>query len=358
MPGPAPAVQTAGKPPAMSSSSSRTVRVVCVILTLVCVIAGAWAGITLSALSITAQPQQFRSLAKLVAGGPQMESGGMQWKEQLQDFYGTIIETVESPEMVQKARERVHALNPDLKDSDVSIVVRQTKGSAIFNILATGSEPKYTQIFLNALLDEFIAFRQIIREQAQGKVLSVFLQEVVNKQKTMEEALEAQQAAGRDAANVIAKIELERLKERLKLLGNERDDLRMALKGTPPDAAEKTARANVLEEEIGRIGDLITQSEAPAATLEATRLRAEAAKTAYEGMFTQAERFQAMFNTRSDYVAIQERASPAMEAYVDWKMPMITAGGAGAAAGLIAGLIISFIISMLGRSNEPQQAVS
>ncbi len=96
-----------------------------------------------------------------------------------------------SAEMNRKARERVHALHPDLKDSDVEIRVKQTKGSAIFTILASGPETKYTQIFLNALVDEFIAFRQSIREQAQGKVLSVFLQEVVNKQKAMEEKSEA-----------------------------------------------------------------------------------------------------------------------------------------------------------------------
>jgi succinoglycan biosynthesis transport protein ExoP len=109
------------------------------------------------------------------------------WREQQADFYGTIIETVESAEMKRRALERVRALNPDLKDSDVEIRVAQTKGSAIFNILATGSEPRYTKIFLDALLDEFIAFRQSIREQAQGKVLQQFLQEVVNKQKVMEE---------------------------------------------------------------------------------------------------------------------------------------------------------------------------
>jgi hypothetical protein len=129
----------------------------------------------------------FRSLAKLVAGGRMVASGETQWKEMFQDFYGTIIETIESAEMQRKARERVHALHPELKDHDVDIRVAQTKGSAIFNVLATGDDPKYTQIYLNALLDEFIAFRQAIREQAQGKVLSTFLQEVVIKQKVMEE---------------------------------------------------------------------------------------------------------------------------------------------------------------------------
>lgn len=133
----------------------------------------------------------YQSIAKLVAGGKMVIGGGIEWQEQMQDFYGTIIETIESAEMLRKARERVRALNPELKDSDVDIRVTQTKGSAIFNILATGPEPKYTRIFLDALLDEFIGFRQSIREQTQGKVLSTFLKEVVNKQKVMEERNEA-----------------------------------------------------------------------------------------------------------------------------------------------------------------------
>jgi succinoglycan biosynthesis transport protein ExoP len=147
-------------------------------------------GVCVQALRITGRPQEFRSLAKLVAGGQMVFNDSVTWREQQADFYGTIIETVESAEMKRRALERVRALNPDVKDSDVEIRVAQTKGSAIFNILATGSEPKYTKIFLDSLLDEFIAFRQSIREQAQGKVLQQFLQEVVAKQKVMEESLE------------------------------------------------------------------------------------------------------------------------------------------------------------------------
>jgi polysaccharide biosynthesis transport protein len=147
-------------------------------------------GVCVQALRITGRPQEFRSLAKLVAGGQMVINDSVSWREQQADFYGTIIETVESAEMKRRALERVRALNPDVKDSDVEIRVAQTKGSAIFNILATGSEPKYTRIFLDALLDEFIAFRQSIREAAQGKVLQQFLQEVVTKQKVMEDSLE------------------------------------------------------------------------------------------------------------------------------------------------------------------------
>jgi capsular polysaccharide biosynthesis protein len=335
-------------------SNSRTKNVVRIVIILACMFFGACAGVSWSALHITGKPQVFRSLAKIVAGGPIVASGDLQWREQLQDFYGTIIETLESAEMIRKARERVHALHPDLKDSDVDIRVAQTKGSAIINILATGSEPKYTQIFLNALLDEFMAFRQIIREQAQGKVLSTFLQEVVNKQKKMEDASAELAAVGSDAKNILARTELERLTGRLVALSNERDDLRMTVKSTPPDAAEKTTRLSLLEEEIQRISHEIVEPEAAAARLNALTQRHATAKLAYEEMFKQAENFQKMFNSKSDYVAIQERATTASEHTEDWKMPIILGGAGGAILGLVTGLLVSLLISLLGRSNAPQ----
>ena len=136
--------------------TSRNVIITCVAITLACMFFGACGGVSWMALRLTGKPPMFRSLAKVVvASRMTVQTDEL---DQKFDFYGTIIETLESAELNRKAAERVHALHPDLKDSGVEIRVVQTKGSAIFNVLATGSEPKHTQIFLNALLDEFIAF--------------------------------------------------------------------------------------------------------------------------------------------------------------------------------------------------------
>lgn len=260
--------------------------------------------VTLCGWSAYAAPPQFQSMAKLVAGGRMVLGNENRWEEQLQDFYGTIIETVESRELNKKADERVSSLHPDLKTSDVTIQVRQSKGSAIFTVIATGSEPKHTQVFLNAIMDEFIAFRQMIREQAQGKVLSTFLQEVVNKQKEMETAMDAKVRA-ETANGSLAKIELERLGERLKTLSNERDDLKMNASGD----STKKQRLDVLDAEIKRVGEEITRNDEITARIKDTSERAQTARTAYEQMFKRAENFMNMFNTQSDYVAIMERAS-------------------------------------------------
>jgi uncharacterized protein involved in exopolysaccharide biosynthesis len=152
-------------------------------------------GVSIQALRITGKPDSYQSLAKLVAGGRIVSNeGNVGWQEQLTDFYGTIIETLESAEMKRRALERVRALYPDLKDTNVDIRVAQTKGSAIFNVFAIGSEPKFTKIFLDAMLDEFVAFRQQIREQGLERALNTFTETVVKKSKELQERTEKLEA--------------------------------------------------------------------------------------------------------------------------------------------------------------------
>ena len=316
------------------------------IIILVCALIGAGAGTVLQALRITGRPQEFRSLAKLVAGGQMVSNDSIAWREQQQDFYGTIIETIESAEMKRRALERVRALNPDLKDADVDIRVAQTKGSSIFNILATGSEPKYTRIFLDALLDEFIAFRQSVREQAQGKVLQQFLQEVVTRQKSMEQSFAMLENVRAKVGTLSVKSDQERLIARLNTLRDQRDDLRLELK---PLDAKDAARAplesklGVTEQGIQEVEAELQRHEPGISALRGISEKYEADKQAYERLFEQAEKIQSGFNSTTDYVAIQERATPAAENVEDWVMPMVVgAGGLGVVGGLV-GLVLSLI---------------
>jgi polysaccharide biosynthesis transport protein len=417
-------------------------------------------GVCVQALRITGRPQEFRSLAKLVAGGSLQLDNSISWREQQADFYGTIIETVESAEMKRRALERVRALNPDVKDSDVEIRVAQTKGSAIFNILATGSEPKYTRIFLDALLDEFIAFRQSIREQAQGKVIQQFLSEVVTKQKLMEESLEgltkfktanniltitngnnlaaqflgnleaqretqrttledlrlaianvnaAMEArermlsaagaggagAGATAANVgetaqpagslktadntpgrngmtMAEQDYLRTKSKITELKTKLDSLLIQFKAQHPmvqDVTEELAAQKALltsyAEQIGQemhtqMADIqrrvqvldaqIAEKHKEALDLgskiaEHNKLekKAESAKMAYEKLFEKVEQIQSAFSSQADYVAVQERATPASEDVQDWVMPIVV----GLVMGMGAGIVILLLFDRL-----------
>jgi uncharacterized protein involved in exopolysaccharide biosynthesis len=89
--------------------------------------------------------------------------------------------------MKRHALERVRALHPDLKDKDVGIHASQIKGSTMIGVQALSEDRRYAQVFLDALLDEFVAFRQAVREQSGGKVLQKLSQEAVTAQKVMED---------------------------------------------------------------------------------------------------------------------------------------------------------------------------
>ena len=145
-------------------------------------------GVCVQALRITSKPQSYVSLAKLVAGGRMaMGNSGVGYQDYLNDFYGTIIETVESSEMRKHALERVRLLFPDLKEADVEVRVSQNKGSAIFNVACIGSDREYSQVFLNSLLDEFKAFREMNREQQRNKAVQALAEDVVKADKEVKE---------------------------------------------------------------------------------------------------------------------------------------------------------------------------
>ncbi|SKB02375.1 capsular exopolysaccharide family [Prosthecobacter debontii] len=193
-------------------------------------------GVCVQALLIMNEPVTYTSLAKLVAGGRMVAQGDLNWQETMQDFYGTIIETLESADLKKRTLTRVQALHPDLKDSEVEIKVTQTRGSAIFNVFAIGAEQKYTQIFLEALLDEFVSFRQQIREQGLERALNTFTETVVKKSKELQDRAAALEAF-RKANNIVtlnngnneAAALLSNLTVKKKFLEMELNDITLAL---------------------------------------------------------------------------------------------------------------------------------
>jgi chromosome segregation ATPase len=277
-----------------------------VIIILGLAVLGASVGICFQALRITGKPQEFCSLAKLVAGGGNITKDiHMRWRESQMDFYGTIIETLESAEMKRRALERVRALNPDLKESDVDIRVTQSKGSAIFNILANGTEPKYTRIFLDALLDEFITFRQQVRESQGGKTLQPFLQAVVAQQKKMDDSMAMLEKVRARVDTLSAKSELERLVTRLNTLRNQRDDLRLELKpmdANDADRAPLEAKLTTTGQGIQAVEAELQRHEPGISELRVTTEKYETDKQAYEKLFEEGEKIQARINTIADYV--------------------------------------------------------
>ncbi len=109
--------------------------------------------VSVQASRVTARSTEYRTIGRIVV---QRDSEDLPAAASKQ----TPTETLESAELKLRTWERLRALHPEFKKADVKILVTQIKGSSILNVSSTGSDPKYTRYYLEALLDEFIGLRK------------------------------------------------------------------------------------------------------------------------------------------------------------------------------------------------------
>jgi len=170
-----------------------------------CITFGAALGLFYQVFQLLTVPQ-FHCVAKLVASPTFMafkpEDNGFSDHDPwvATTFAATLVETLESPELRRRARERVRALNPELAESEVRINAAQSKGSAIFNVVASGTDGIYVRTYLNALLDEFIAFRQAIRSQSQSRFFKRLFDEFEEKRAASSKGVEPAEREQMEAA--------------------------------------------------------------------------------------------------------------------------------------------------------------
>lgn len=155
-------------------------------MSLIAVVAVVLAVLAATKVEFKPKTPLYQSEAKLVAVGP--EDAGVNAQIRRMDFYAAIIETLESAEMKRRASVRTKALNPNLEEKDVEIHAAQIKDSTRFRVQALSESGKYARVFLDALVDEFIAYRQFLREKAVGEKVQKSGQETVKMQSLMEES--------------------------------------------------------------------------------------------------------------------------------------------------------------------------
>ena len=147
--------------------------------------------VCIKALSISTKTTEYMAVGKLEAGihvNPQGDNSKQYVQDSMTaDFYGTQIEILESGELRRRALDRVRTLHPELKVIEVEIHVTQTKGSSILNVAAVGEEAKFTRVFLDALLDEFIAFRKDMMDRSVTNAMNKVIAEVLAREKSVAE---------------------------------------------------------------------------------------------------------------------------------------------------------------------------
>jgi len=132
----------------MTPSPRSFLRFVLIGLALPCLLAPI--GVCYRALRITGEPPRFVSEAKLDISTP---SGKSLSSESRSD----LIERVEGPDLRRHALERIRALKPQVRECDIDIRATFDSYSDSLLLTSSGSEPKFSLVYLDALIDQLKA---------------------------------------------------------------------------------------------------------------------------------------------------------------------------------------------------------
>src|SRR6266513_2941941 len=154
----------------------------------------------LVAFYVLRQPPAYFSQASLWVSGKPKPSEGALYSEELQFFCGTQIELLQSENLQARAANRVTTLKPELKSVPVQLTVRQTPRTTIIVVETSGPDPAYTPAFLDALVDEYFAYRKEIRAASSDDTLSSLTRELEQQEEQLKAAQDQLLAGQRDTS--------------------------------------------------------------------------------------------------------------------------------------------------------------
>jgi len=128
-------------------------------------------GVCWQAYTSYVKPPVYESYARMIVSGRIALQENSVYNEELSNFFGTQIVLMQSPRVQRRAHDRVAALHPDLKRIKVTLSAAQMMETSIFILSTSGSEPKYTQAFLDACLQEYGNFRKEMRSTTSKSTL-------------------------------------------------------------------------------------------------------------------------------------------------------------------------------------------
>ena len=144
-------------------------------------------GLCIGAWTAMQQPPAYISSGQLmVTGQLRIGDNSTAYSEELVNFFGTQIVLMESDEVKTGARARVHSLHPDLAPEEVKLVVGQLPKAAIFVMQVFGKSPAYTQAYVDACMDEYIAKKKEMRANKQEGTIVAIQDELVRLEKDMQ----------------------------------------------------------------------------------------------------------------------------------------------------------------------------
>jgi capsular exopolysaccharide synthesis family protein len=134
----------------------------------------------------TVRTETFESLAQLhVTGEVQITSMGNFGEDQM-NYFGTQVELLKSPRLQGQAFEKAGIpLPPPDKKNPYKIDVFQPMKTSILQLLATGPDANLTQRFLEALIEEYKAYKKDAHQTSSEEVLASITDTAAKKDKEL-----------------------------------------------------------------------------------------------------------------------------------------------------------------------------
>jgi succinoglycan biosynthesis transport protein ExoP len=131
-------------------------------------------GLALAAMAayIQVAPTEYFSTGEMIVSMRLNIQQGSLYQEDLNNFLGTQAALMKGPQVQQRARDRVASQNPGLLSKppalDVSVLPRTT----IFLLRATGENPQYAKLFLQACMEEYINLKKEMAERTSSTTIA------------------------------------------------------------------------------------------------------------------------------------------------------------------------------------------
>ena len=142
-------------------------------------------GLFVEAFLIYQTPPSFQSTSKMMLAGKMNIAQRAIYSEDSVNFYGTQIQLMQSAEVRHSAESLVRSAHPELQPVPVEIFVIQKPRTSIFDLSAIGSEPQYTQAYLNAAMQKYLDFKRGMRADRGHEVTTGITEQLIQVEKDL-----------------------------------------------------------------------------------------------------------------------------------------------------------------------------
>jgi len=142
-------------------------------------------GLFVEAFLIYQRPPAYMSTGKMIVAGSMKIPQGAIYSEEMQNFYGTQVQLMQSNEVKHSAESLVRSSRPELQPVPVEVVVVQRPRTSIFELTGLGSAPDYTQAYLNATMQKYLDLKRGMREERGHEVTTGITEQLIQVEKDL-----------------------------------------------------------------------------------------------------------------------------------------------------------------------------